>query len=287
MKFYWTIGFILSTIMLSLPASASWRCPALYDAYYPTVARCPNWVWDSNGPAEQAVDNARRRAEAARAAQAQEEAAQAESARLKSQRKAALAIAQTNAETSQDNVCREPQTARKLLDSFNGFDWLLHAVDIEHLVTVHAGDEMVSCHGTFILKDGQHLEGTMTFRLNVAGDPIAEWKQGGWQPPIRPSAPTIPASLSRSSPSLSSPSPFRDGVADRQAWEAWVNWLNDDEKAGALYWASQRSLSHPGNCAALGGAQTIGCQEAQTRMSPLDARRKTEPDYRAGWNSIP
>jgi hypothetical protein len=243
MKFYWTIGFILSTIMLSLPASASWRCPALYGAYFPTVARCPNWVWDQYGPAEQAAeqaaDNARRRAEAARAAQAQEEAAQAESARLQaettrleSQRKTALAIAQRNAETSPDNVCREPQTARKLLDTFNGFDWLLHAFDIEHLATVRAGDETISCHGNFMMKGGQQLEGTITFKLNVAGDPIATWERGGWQPPIPPpSRPTtIPASLSPPSSHA-----FHDGVADRQAWEVWVNWLNGDEKAGALY----------------------------------------------------
>jgi hypothetical protein len=117
----------------------------------------------------------------------------------------------------------------------------------------------MSCHGTFVIKDGQRLEGTLAFRLNVAGDPIVQWKQGSWQPPI-PQAPpqTVPTSLLPASSS----SAFHDGVTDREGWEAWFNGLSGDERTGALYWANQRSLSHPGRCTALEGTQKIGCQEA-------------------------
>ena len=270
-----------------------WCDPA--NTYYPNIARCPvPWrvinptgasLPSSNSLAEQAAD-AQRRAEAARVAiQAQEEATQAEAARLEAQRKRTLAIAQTTAETSPNNICRESQTARKLLDSFNELDWPLprQAIDIEHLVTVHADNETMSCHGTFVIKDGQRLEGTLAFRLNVAGDPIVQWKQGSWQPSI-PQAPpqTVPTSLLP----VSSSSGFHDGVTDREGWEAWFNGLSGDERTGALYWANQRSLSHPGRCTALEGTQKIGCQEAQVRLNPTDTRRKTEVDYHAGWNSI-
>lgn len=55
--------------------SASWRCPAFYNAYYPAVVRCPNWQWDPNGPAEQERANTERRAMEDRAAETRVRAA--------------------------------------------------------------------------------------------------------------------------------------------------------------------------------------------------------------------
>jgi hypothetical protein len=30
---------------------------------------------------------------------------------------------------------------------------------------------------------------------------------------------------------------------------------------------------------------TLGCEEAKVRLSPKDMKRKSDPDYRRGWNS--
>lgn len=83
--------------------------------------------------------------------------------------------------------------------------------------------------------------------------------------------------------------PFQQGFADRQQWEEWFASLSGDTKAGAEFWAGQRSLPHPGACFGptgqdLGGF-TAGCLGAQQRLSPMDARRKSEPDYKAGFNA--
>jgi hypothetical protein len=82
---------------------------------------------------------------------------------------------------------------------------------------------------------------------------------------------------------------FHQGQADRNGWETWVAGLPPDQLAGAEYWAGQRSLPHPGPCAAptadAGSNWSSGCFAAQQRLSPSDVRRKTEPEYRRGWNN--
>ena len=106
-------------------------------------------------------------------------------------------------------------------------------------------------------------------------------------PPGQTAAITPPASVP------ASPA-FQQGAADRKAMETWFAALPPDAHAGALYWASQRSLRQPGSChiappgldAARAVAWGAGCMEAQSRLAPVDARRKAEPDYRAGWNSL-
>jgi hypothetical protein len=81
--------------------------------------------------------------------------------------------------------------------------------------------------------------------------------------------------------------PFEQGIADREAWESWFAGLNGDYRRGASYWSGQRSLAHPGPCKALGGEATAGCEAAKLRLDPSDARRKTDRDYRFGWNVDP
>jgi hypothetical protein len=85
-------------------------------------------------------------------------------------------------------------------------------------------------------------------------------------------------------------SAFRDGAADRQAWESWFADLTGDYRAGAGYWAAHRSDPKPATCYGAGaknlGDWTAGCLAAQQRLAPVDVRRKTEPDYRLGWNSF-
>ena len=80
---------------------------------------------------------------------------------------------------------------------------------------------------------------------------------------------------------------FRDGQADRASYEAWFGALSGDMRSGAEYWAGQRSLKNPGSCYSASGQPIAGgCKAGQQQLAP-DARRKSEPEYRAGWNSLP
>jgi hypothetical protein len=63
-----------------------------------------------------------------------------------------------------------------LLDYFNGLqaagDVNSRAVDIDHLTTLKfdSAHSVLSCHGYFVLMDGRHATGTLSTRLNVAGN---------------------------------------------------------------------------------------------------------------------
>jgi len=72
---------------------------------------------------------------------------------------------------------------------------------------------------------------------------------------------------------------YSDGLSDRQAYEVWFDSLSTDEKAGAIYWAGQRSLPHPGACGHTDAPRDVGCKAAQRRLAPVDARRRSEPEY--------
>ena len=77
---------------------------------------------------------------------------------------------------------------------------------------------------------------------------------------------------------------FDHGLRDRAGWENWFTGLSGDFKAGAEYWASQRSLPNPGSC--FGTFEfTQGCNEAKARLTPTDVMRKQTQEYRAGWNA--
>ena len=84
--------------------------------------------------------------------------------------------------------------------------------------------------------------------------------------------------------------PFREGLADRTAYEQWFAGLSDFQKAGATFWATERSKRIPKACADSGqGAGTPwmdACRETQQRLTPSDIRRNSEPEYRVGWNSF-
>jgi hypothetical protein len=84
---------------------------------------------------------------------------------------------------------------------------------------------------------------------------------------------------------------FQSGVTARQEWESWFSGLSGDYRAGAEYWASQRSKLKPGSCRAADGTSrgpfTEGCEAAQQMLATSDFRRKSDPDYRRGWNSPP
>jgi hypothetical protein len=81
-----------------------------------------------------------------------------------------------------------------------------------------------------------------------------------------------------------------EGLADRRAWENWFSGLNGAFKEGAEYWAGQRSTPRPGSCYGQAeqslGDWTAGCLAARQILTPSDRRRKSDPEYRAGWNSF-
>jgi hypothetical protein len=82
---------------------------------------------------------------------------------------------------------------------------------------------------------------------------------------------------------------FANGVSDRQAYEAWFATLAGDERDGAAFWAEQRSLKNPPSCQKVkpdNVTWTSGCTSAMQHLSGSDAKRKSDPDYRRGWNSI-
>jgi hypothetical protein len=98
---------------------------------------------------------------------------------------------------------------------------------------------------------------------------------------INPSAPAT-------APSAPASSPFDQGIADRAALEQWVSGLNGEVRRGADWWAARRSIQNPGSCsspAATSSEFVAGCEAAKARLTPVDAKRKSDPEYRRGWNT--
>jgi hypothetical protein len=99
-------------------------------------------------------------------------------------------------------------------------------------------------------------------------------------PPAPQTAPSVP-----SVPLANLPPMFQKGLADRTAWEQWFQSLLFGEyRDGAEYWAGQRSLSPPGTCYGSGDFNER-CVEAKERLDPTDRLRKSNPDYKLGWNA--
>lgn len=81
-------------------------------------------------------------------------------------------------------------------------------------------------------------------------------------------------------------SAFRDGHADREAWETWFRGLSGTIRVGAEFWASHRSDPRPPDCASTPDiAFRSACEEAKKRLALSDRRRHSDADYKAGWNS--
>ena len=80
---------------------------------------------------------------------------------------------------------------------------------------------------------------------------------------------------------------FEMGKRDRMEWEQFVARATGEERDGANWWASQRSLKAPGSCS-FGRTEAFrnGCQEAQIILNPADISRKSNAAYRVGWNSF-
>jgi len=128
---------------------------------------------------------------------------------------------------------------------------------------------------------------------------IAPYSPGQAQPQsVAPPAATstIPAWVAPIPPAASPPdtqasAAYRQGQRDRQAWETWFNALTSEYREGAAYWADQRSSRPPVSCdtatRSTGSDWTAGCHAAKQKLTPSDARRAAEPEYRLGWNNPP
>ena len=117
------------------------------------------------------------------------------------------------------------------------------------------------------------------------------------------------------------PLAFREGLADRTRWEDWLAAAPRDLRIGAEYWAVRRDLPGQGECGIRGAVQDppgsryvlqgragerllildreaaetqlevdaaefrAGCNTARQRLTTIDMRRRSEADYRRGWQS--
>ena len=126
------------------------------------------------------------------------------------------------------------------------------------------------------------------YALTWQGGKPAEW----WG---QPDAALQQQILNEGNPAAAPPPMSASYDAGRQAriaYESWFAGLADGPfKEGAAFWAANRSLKHPPECRQQGNIVPTtdwdtGCNEAQTRLRPADLSRKTNPDFRWGWNSL-
>lgn len=80
------------------------------------------------------------------------------------------------------------------------------------------------------------------------------------------------------------------GVRDRTEYESWFAAITGNYKTGVEFWVNHRSKPREAKCFSQGMTPDSewmhGCLTAQQRMTPWDARRKADSEYRLGWNSI-
>lgn len=113
------------------------------------------------------------------------------------------------------------------------------------------------------------------------------------QPGSAPAASAAPVARAPEPAPAPAPAPnpsFARGLADRTHYEQWFATLSGDVRAGAAYWAENRSLTHRGqtvSCSPAGAsaAWARGCLWARQALDPTDAARLADPEYRRGWNA--
>lgn len=225
-------------------------------------------------------------------------------------------------EDAPDNYCKTPDVARLLMQEWSDFDIFknqnIRAVDIAHLTTVafNQANGTMTCHGVFEATSGLSIIGSLQVRKNVAGDLIENWIPDPSQdmsayvvpPPLdadtlksiavgsqTDATSVAPVATSADTTHLAPPPeagmhPLSDGLADRQRWEGWFTGLTGSEKDGATWYSANRSLSGTHDCSAqpksADAPWLAGCLNAQERLTPIDLKRKSEPQYKRGWNSF-
>lgn len=84
---------------------------------------------------------------------------------------------------------------------------------------------------------------------------------------------------------------FAAGQSDRSGWDSWLAAQAPGFRDGAILAMLQSGLSGPAMCRGPNntdrGLVTRGCEAALQRLESVEPRRKSDPDYAAGWNSRP
>ena len=132
-----------------------------------------------------------------------------------------------------------------------------------------------------------HSDGTRLIREAYLSVPRSPTYAIPNQPSLNDTSVSVTASPVSTAPAVSQA--YLDGQADRRTWESWFADQGGDFRYGADWWAGIRSTSRSPTCAAVPPradreAVVAGCKEARSRLAAVDRRRRTEPNYRAGWN---
>lgn len=141
-----------------------------------------------------------------------------------------------------------------------------------------------------------HSVGTANFVLKIALNPTGSSgtilsENGTVLASHNDALPSVQALLSPA-PTSVDPSASPAYAAGRQArmeYEAWYGGLPPgDYRAGASFWAENRSLKAPPSCSQPGKNVDwqYGCLSGRARLSSSDERRHTESDFKAGWSSL-
>ena len=70
--------------------------------------------------------------------------------------------------------------------------------------------------------------------------------------------------------------------------EKWIAGLTGSYKRGVDWWAEHRSAANPGSCRGREATSLefiSGCEAARARLAAVDVKRKSDPEYRRGWNT--
>jgi hypothetical protein len=105
------------------------------------------------------------------------------------------------------------------------------------------------------------------------------------EPERRPSPPAVAAPTPPPQTRQQPQSSFERGLADRTTWESWVMGTQGQMRAGAEFWAANRSRPNPPTCNNPDPGFNYGCEAAKIQLARYDALRRSDPEYRAGWNA--
>ncbi len=124
--------------------------------------------------------------------------------------------------------------------------------------------------------------------LRPGGAPASEGVSRAGGPAQQPQAAPQQAASAGPVPAVDASPTFLAGRRARMEYETWFNSMSGDVRAGAEWWAGVRSRAQREHLTCSIGTPlwVAGCKQAQTVLAPSDSRRRTEPDFRAGWNSL-
>jgi hypothetical protein len=111
----------------------------------------------------------------------------------------------------------------------------------------------------------------------AAGHVVMSYNPAAHHDDVTPASPAPAAhhdDVTPASPAPKVEAMFQKGLDDRTSWETWFNGLQGDEKVGAFYWASQRSVAHPGSCQQMNDEFYHGCTSAKVKLAAREGLNK-------------